>query len=105
MVNVGPGDGQAAQEGQNPFINKDSSNGGFIPDKNAIQPSGNDAKALKDRMIAAYQRYAQLLSEGKGETAEGQQALQEYKQAFNAYEEFMSKSQAATSSTAAEKGK
>jgi len=96
MLNVGPGGNQAAQPGENPFINKNDggTSGGFIPDKNAVQPGGNDAKALKDRMIAAYQRYAQLLSEGKGETAEGQQALQEYKQAFNAYEEYMSKAQA-----------
>ena len=105
-VNVGPA-GSESSPGENPFIGKDDTSSGFIPDKNTIQPGGsNDAKSLKDRMVSAYQRYAQLLSEGKGETAEGQQALQEYKQAFNAYEEFMSKNQAASAeSSKTEAGK
>jgi len=59
-----------------------------VADKNS---SGTDnVKQLQEKMKAAYQKYAQLLAEGKGESAEGQQALQEYKQAFNEYEAYVS---------------
>ncbi|HOD41263.1 MAG TPA: glycine zipper domain-containing protein, partial [Candidatus Wallbacteria bacterium] len=44
-----------------------------------------DAQGMYDRMINAYKRYSQLLSEGKGETPDCQQALSEYKQLYTNY--------------------
>ncbi len=88
MVNVAPSGAPAA----NPFPDKPGTvEGGFVPDKNTVSGENSDTKSLKDKMVAAYQTYAQLLSEGKGDSPEGQQALQNYKQAFNAYEAEMSK--------------
>jgi nucleoside 2-deoxyribosyltransferase len=43
------------------------------------------AQNTYERMINAYKLYSQLLSEGKGETPECQQALSEYKQLYTNY--------------------
>ncbi len=51
-----------------------------------VSASGDGAaQSTYDRMINAYKLYSQMLSEGKGETPECQQALSEYKQLYTNY--------------------
>jgi len=88
MVNVAP---TSSSEAATPFT-ANTTDASVVPDTTSVSGENSDVKSLKDKMVAAYQTYAQLLSEGKGDSVEGQQALQNYKQAFNAYEAEMSKS-------------
>jgi len=44
-----------------------------------------DAQNLYNQMIASYKNYSQLLSEGKGDSTECQEALSQYKQLYTQY--------------------
>jgi len=63
-----------------------------LPPPPASQPTatssiggGSASGDLYGSMVAAYKQYSQLLAEGKGETAEGQQSLSQYKQLYTQY--------------------